>query len=308
MIHRRFSNGIYVTKRLLKMKEVINVSDVCYKAKDKTIVDGVSFSVNSGDTFALLGENGSGKSTLINLILNDLKANSGSVRFFGKEKSNFKQLGILYDHLPLFPMLKVFEVIRYFSAIHKLDYKAVAGKYFEPFEINKISNSFIKALSQGERKRVGLLLSVMHKPSLLILDEPFANLDPTIIDRIWKILKKDKRTVFLTTHNWTDIERFATKVAFIFEGKLITETKSPEESIKSLPADKKVIISNSIKINGKLDDFDFYYHDDELHIFFDKKNEILNIINEFTNNFTVQDVGLKDAYLYHTTQHKTAIS
>lgn len=286
------------------MKEIIKVSNISYKVKNKTIVDGVSFSINENDTFALLGENGSGKSTLIDLMLNDLTPTNGYVSFLGDRRNNFKELGIVYDHLPLFPLLKVVEIIRYFSSIHKLDFKVIKSEYFEIFAINKISNSFIKELSQGERKRVGLLLAIMHHPNLLILDEPFANLDPTIIDRIWKVLKQNNRTIFLTTHNWKEIEKNANKVGFIYNGKLIADPKSPSDIIKELPSDKKVIISNATKINAKLNNFIFYKHDDELHIFFDERGELLNIVNELTNNFTVQDVGLKDAYLYYTTNLK----
>jgi ABC-type multidrug transport system ATPase subunit len=286
------------------MKEIIKVSDISYKIKNKTIVNGINFSVNENDTFALLGENGSGKSTLIDLMLNDLKTSSGYVNFFGKQKSNFVNVGIVYDHLPLFPLLKVFEIIRYFSSIHKLNYRTIKIKYFEIFEINKISNNLIKELSQGERKRVGLLLAVIHNPSLLILDEPFANLDPTIIDRIWKVLKQNNRTIFLTTHNWKDIEKIATRIGFIYKGKLVSQTKSPKEIITNLPYDKKVILSNTINIDNRLNSLDFYKHDNELHIFFNKKMDVLNIVNKFTNNFTVQDVDLKDAYLYYIKNNK----
>lgn len=282
------------------MREKIKVAGITYKVKDKTIVDDICFSVNEEDTFALLGENGAGKSTLIDLMLNDLKPSSGSVHFFGEQKSNFARVGIVYDHLPLFPLLKVTEVIRYFSSIHKLDYKNIKRGYFELFDIDRLSDNYIKELSQGERKRVGLLLSVMHNPSLLILDEPFANLDPTIVDRIWKVLKQNGRTVFLTTHNWKEIEKIATRVCFIFNGKLLPETGSPEEIIKNLPADKKVIISNALNVKGKLNGLNSYTHDNEAHIFFEERSDILNAISEFTTNFTVQDVGLKDAYLYYT--------
>lgn len=286
------------------MKEVIKVFNVSYKVKTKSIVDSVSFSVNNNDIFALLGENGSGKSTLIDLMLGDLKTDSGYVNFFGKKNSNFNNVGIVYDHLPLFPLLKVFEIIRYFSSIHKLNYKTIESEYFETFDIDKISNNFIKELSQGERKRVGLLLSIIHNPTLLILDEPFANLDPTITDRIWKVLTQHNRTIFLTTHNWKEIEKIATKVGFVFNGKLLSGVNSPKEILKSLPSSKKIIISNTINMDDKLQKLDFYKHDDELHIFFDKKNDMLNMVNEFTNNYTVQDVSLKDAYLYYITQIK----
>ncbi|MFO7827408.1 MAG: ABC transporter ATP-binding protein [Bacteroidales bacterium] len=286
------------------MKEIIKVSDISYKVKSKTIVDKVSFSVFDTDIFALLGENGSGKSTLIDLMLNDLKPSSGFVNFFGKQKNNFSNVGIVYDHLPLFPLLKVYEVIRYFSSIHKLNYNSVKIKYFEIFEIDKIANNFIKELSQGERKRVSLLLSVINNPSLLILDEPFANLDPTIIDRIWEVLKQNNRTIFLTTHNWKGIEKIATSVGFIFNGKLITETKSPKAMIENLPSDKKIIVNNTIKMNGNLKKLNYYIHDNSLHIFFDEDKDVVKIINELTSNFTMQDVDLKDAYLYYTVSNK----
>ena len=289
------------------MKEVIKISDILYKVKTKIIIDSISFSVNDSDSYALLGENGSGKSTLIDLILNDLKSDNGNVVFFGKQKNNFKNIGIVYDHLPLFPLLKVNEIIRYFTTIHKLDYKEIKTLYFEIFEIEKIANSFIKKLSLGERKRVGLLLSIIHNPNLLILDEPFSNLDPTITDRIWRILRQNNRTIFFTTHNWKDVEKLATKIGFIYEGKLIQKSQSPNEIIKNLPAGKKVTVNKNTKLNDKLINLNYYKHDDELHIFLDKEKDILDMIIKTTTNFSVQDIGLKDAYLYHISKCKKVV-
>lgn len=289
------------------MKEVIKISDILYKVKTKIIIDSISFSVNDSDSYALLGENGSGKSTLIDLILNDLKSDNGNVVFFGKQKNNFKNIGIVYDHLPLFPLLKVNEIIRYFTTIHKLDYKEIKTLYFEIFEIEKIANSFIKKLSLGERKRVGLLLSIIHNPNLLILDEPFSNLDPTITDRIWRILRQNNRTIFFTTHNWKDVEKLATKIGFIYEGKLIQKSQSPNEIIKNLPAGKKVTVNKNTKLNDKLINLNYYKHDDELHIFLDKEKDILDMITKTTTNFSVQDIGLKDAYLYHISKCKKVV-
>tara|TARA_B100000768_G_C11283481_1_gene380253 strand:+ start:1431 stop:2303 length:873 start_codon:yes stop_codon:yes gene_type:complete len=289
------------------MKEVIKISDILYKVKTKIIIDSISFSVYDSDSYALLGENGSGKSTLIDLILNDLKSDNGNVVFFGKQKNNFKNIGIVYDHLPLFPLLKVNEIIRYFTTIHKLDYKVIKTLYFEIFEIEKIANSFIKELSLGERKRVGLLLSIIHNPNLLILDEPFSNLDPTITDRIWRILRQNNRTIFFTTHNWKDVEKLATKIGFIYEGKLIQKSQSPNEIIKNLPAGKKVTVNKNTKLNDKLINLNYYKHDDELHIFLDKKKDILDMITKTTTNFSVQDIGLKDAYLYHISKCKKVV-
>lgn len=290
------------------MKEVINISEISYKVKEKTIIDNISFTVNEGESFALLGENGAGKSTLIDLMLNDLKPTKGTVAFFGTKKHNFTHVGIVYDHLPLFPLLKVHEIIRYFTTIHKLTYKNISNQYFDTFGINKISNSYIKELSQGERKKVGLLLAIIHNPDLLILDEPFANLDPTIIDRIWKTLNRQGRTIFFSTHNWKDVEKIATKIGFISKGKLILAPQSPNAILNQLPAKKKIIISskNELLINDLIN-LNYYIHDDEIHIFLNNEKEIMPIINKHTMNFSIQDVGLKDAYLFYVKNKNTTV-
>ncbi len=110
---------------------VIKLSNISYYIKQKEIVKDISFHVQQGDYFALLGENGSGKSMLIDLLLGDLKPNSGHVSFFEKPKKDFSKVGVVYDQLPVFPMLKVDEIINYFCAIHKLkskDIKEISGR------------------------------------------------------------------------------------------------------------------------------------------------------------------------------------
>jgi len=284
--------------------KVIEVSDISYKVKNKIIIDNMSFIVDEGNIFALLGENGSGKSTLIDIMLDDINANSGYVNFFEKKHTIFSNIGVVYDHLPLYPQLKVHEIIRYLSTIYKLEYSKVKKNYFEVFSINNIKDNFIKDLSQGERKRIGLLLSIINHPSLLILDEPFSNLDPIIYDKIWKVLKQENRTIFLTTHNWKEIEKIATNVGFIYKGKLIGNIKSPFKMINSLPFNKKIILTKSIDLINGLENFSYFENKDGLYIYFDKTKNVINVISKYTSNFTVQDVDLKDAYLYYTSKIK----
>ncbi len=280
------------------MKEVIKVSGISYKVKNKHIVSDVCFSVEDGDSFALLGENGAGKSTLIDLILDDLKPSKGDVVFFNNKKRDYSKIGVVYDHLPLFPNLTVKESIKYFTVIHKLSFDTVKDKFFDAFSINKILDSFVKELSQGERKRLGLLLSVIHNPDLLILDEPFANIDPTAIDRFWKVIRQDNRTVFFSTHNWIKAETLCTKVGFIFKGKMVIEPQSPKEILDSMPSSTKVILNNNNEFLEHLADCEYYQDENKLVVFIE--NNQLQLISKFTNNFSVQKVDLKDAYLYYT--------
>jgi ABC-2 type transport system ATP-binding protein len=283
------------------MKDIV-VSTISYRIKNKTILNQVSLTVEQGDSFALLGENGSGKSTLIDIILNDLKPSSGHVYFFENPITSFDGIGVLYDHLPLFPMLTVAESIHYFSTIYGLSYEKIETRYFDIFDIHKIQKTLIRELSQGEKKRVGILLSIMHNPKLLLLDEPFANLDPTIIERIWKMIQTPKRTVFFTTHDWKKAEKQATKIAFIYNGQIVGQPQSPKQILQALPASQKVIISNTDDATQKLNDYTYYISDGNVHIFFDQQSNLLDTIRSFTNNFSVQNVDLQDAYLFHINQ------
>ncbi len=285
------------------MNDII-VSDVSYQVKDKIILNNISFTVTKGESFALLGENGSGKSTLIDVILNDLKPSKGYIKFFEKSKACFDKVGIVYDQLPLFSMLRVFEIIKYFTTIRKLEFENIKKKYFEIFEINKIQKSFIKELSQGEKKRVGILLALIHNPDLLILDEPFANLDPTITERLWKIIRNENRTIFFTTHNWKEAEKLAVKIAFIYKGKVLFEPQSPQSILNSLPALKIINFPKNENIIKLLTNYQYYLHDENINVFFNEDSKLLKDISQFTNNFSVQEVDLKDAYLFNINNYK----
>ncbi len=280
------------------MKEIIKVSDISFKRLNKNILNNLSFSIYEGETVAVIGTNGSGKTTLIDIILDDIKPSQGSVYINSSSIKNYTNIGIAYDSLPLFPLLKVSEVIDYFCTISKLNFKDVKANFFSSFDINNISNSLIKDLSQGEKKKIGLLLAVMNNPKTLILDEPFSSLDPTIIDIVWKILVNNKRTILFTTHNWKEVEAIASKVMFLFNGKLITPPRNPIEILKDLPQ-KKIIISFNSEFLKKINKYKHYIQDDLINIFYENDDyNLMKIVNEHTNNFSIQNVDIKDAYLF----------
>lgn len=278
----------------------INISNITYKLKAKMILDQISISVEEGEAFALLGENGSGKSTLIDIILSDVKSNEGSISILNNGNKCFNNVGVVYDHLPLFPMLKVHEILKYFSAIQNKSYQTIESNYFEYFEIDKIKNSFIKQLSQGEKKRVGILIALIAEPDIMILDEPFANLDPTITKRLWKLIRGKNRTIFFTTHNWKEVENFATKICFIHNGKIISKAASPKETLKQIKGNKKVTFEFNKEMLKHLDGLNYYKYENELNVFFNHPNNILQFISKHTNNFSIQNADLKDAYLLKT--------
>ncbi len=276
----------------------ITVKDIAYRVKEKLILEDINFIVKKGEAFALLGENGAGKSTLIDIILRDLTPTSGQISFFEKSSPDFSRMGVVYDQLPLFKTLRVYELIDYFSTIHKISYKQVKENYFEDFEIKKIGHSFIKELSQGEKKRVAILLALIHHPELLILDEPFANLDPTLIDRFWKLMIENNRTILFSTHNWKDAEKIADKVAFLYQGRLLSQPQKVEAIFASLPARKKIQLSFEKKLLATFSSYSYYIYDGSINIFFPENSNLLNAISKITGNFSIQDADLRDAYLF----------
>jgi len=277
----------------------ILVRNISYIVKGKTILENLNFKVERNEVFALIGKNGSGKSSLIDIMLQDLKPNCGEVNLFENKKCNYKNVGVLYDHLPLINTLRVEEIIKYYCTVHKLEYRSIAEKYFEDFKITQIEKSFVRTLSLGEKKRVSILLSIMHNPDLLIMDEPFANVDPTIIDQIWKILKRKNRTIFFTTHNWSDAEKRADKVAFMGNGKLIAEPLCPSEAIKNLPAQQKLVFAYNESIERLLNKDEYYKHNGNIVCFSQSNSSLIGIVAQHTNNFSIQDVDLTDVYLFH---------
>jgi len=278
--------------------KVIDLHGISYAVKEKEIIKNVSFSVEDGDTFALIGENGSGKSTLIDIILKDIKPNSGTVSIKGEHNGKILDIGVVYDKLPLFPMLKVSEIINFFSGLQGKDPTVVEESgLIEIFGINPIMDSMIKNLSQGEGQRLSLLLAVLHNPSLLVLDEAFANLDPLVIERIWPYLKGGHRTVFYTAHNWKIVEKYATKVAFLWHGALLGEPRTPEGWLSSLPGKRKITISsaNEVPEYGRKPSYEY----DGQHIYFVESEKDINDLNINTHNYSYSNVELVDAYLYN---------
>ncbi|MDL1913116.1 MAG: ABC transporter ATP-binding protein [Bergeyella sp.] len=285
---------------------VLSLKNISYKVNNKSILDNIHLTVNTGDSFSLIGKNGAGKTTLFEIILNDIKPSSGEVNFSNEIGRNFKNTGIVYDHLPLFPLMKVREIIDYFSSLYRIKPANIPLKYFEIFGLNEILNSFINTLSQGERKKVGLFLSIIHHPKFLILDEPFSNIDPTVIDSIWEILKENNRTILFTTHNWNEVMHVATKIAFLHKGAIVLPSTTPEMVLKSLPQLKKIITEYNENIIKRLEleGFDFYINENLLHIFYNENSNLIDIISNQTHNFSSKECDIKDAYLFKIKDHE----
>lgn len=197
-------------------------------------VDDISFSVKKGSLFAFLGLNGAGKSTTINIICGDYGKDSGNVFVDGididKDLDKIKtKLGVVYQDSILDKQLTVkdnLELKAGLYGIKKIDFKNRINELNELLDIEKLLNRPIGKLSGGQRRRVDIARAIIHKPQILILDEPTTGLDPQTRKMVWSAIEKlrqqDHITVFLTTH-YMEEATDADKVVILDSGKIVAE-------------------------------------------------------------------------------------
>lgn len=276
------------------MQPVVTINNINLDINKKNILKECSLVINKGEVLSVLGTNGSGKSSLLSIILGDQKANSGNISYFPSKRKLFKKISTVYDNQLIFPQLKVKEVIQFFCKGYGVSLSDFNSAYLT-FGLDKISNSLIKELSQGERVKVNIFIAILPKPELLIMDEPFAALDPTIKDKLWQSIKLYCKTIVYTTHDWVLAESYSDKIMFIKDGQILYEPLNKEQLLNLIPSDKKILVQDPDIKNKNL--VNCYSHEDKVaYLLYNKEN--LNLIKKQTNNFSILDTTIKDVYLY----------
>ena len=197
-----------------------------------TAVNDLSFEVNEGEIFGLIGPNGSGKTTTIRILTGLARPSSGDAYLngFHIERDTLqakRQCGLVPQTLNLDHELTVYENLNIHGKLFHMSRKEREEKIQELLEYVEIierKHSPIKHLSGGMKRRVMVARAMMHSPRILFLDEPTVGLDPTIRRRIWSLIKKIQQngsTIFLTTHYIEEAEFLADRVAFLDEGGII---------------------------------------------------------------------------------------
>ena len=246
------------------MLEIKNVSKSFGKVK---ALDHVSFNVEKGDLFGLIGQNGAGKSTLFRCIMDFFDEYEGDILYDGNLMKSLplEKIGFLPEERSLSPKKTIEEEIRYFARLNLmkgLDKKTLQ-KYFDKFEIKGKLNDKIKDLSKGNQQKVQLLASLIYKPDFLILDEPFSGLDPYNIRLLQDIIKEVNNsgtTIIFSSHNMENIEDMCNKLVMLKDGQVVLEG-SPKEIRNSYPKDK-LLIECEEDISDILNDFVITYGKD----------------------------------------------
>lgn len=243
------------------MLEIKNVSKSFGRLK---ALDHVSFNVNKGDLFGIIGQNGAGKSTLFRCIMDFFDSYEGEILYDNKQVSKvpLEKIGFLPEERSLSPKKTVAEEIRYFARLNlmkNLDQKTLEA-YFNKFEIKGRLKDKIKDLSKGNQQKVQLLASLIYKPEFVILDEPFSGLDPyniRLLQDIIKEINESGTTIIFSSHNMENIEDMCKKLVMLKNGQVVLEG-SPKEIRNSYPKDK-LLIECEGDISDILNDFAITY-------------------------------------------------
>ena len=215
------------------MNNILTIDSVSKHYGSFTALNDVSINIPEGSIFGLLGPNGAGKTTLIRIINQITQPDSGKVFFNNSElkPSHIKNIGYLPEERGLYPKMKIGEQAIYLAQLKGLDRsvaKSELNKWFEKFEISDWWDKKVTELSKGMAQKVQFIVTVLHKPKLLIFDEPFSGFDPInanlIKDEILE-LRKQGATVIFSTHRMESVEELCEDIALINKSNKILDGK-----------------------------------------------------------------------------------
>lgn len=208
---------------------IIQATDVCKNFGEKVALDNVSVGIPEGKIFGLLGPNGAGKTTLIRIINRITIPNSGTILFNGHPilQRDVEKIGYLPEERGLYRKMKVGDQAMYFAQLKGMSQKDATTelkKWFVKFGIESWWGKKVEELSKGMAQKIQFITTVVHKPSLLILDEPFSGFDPVnarlIRDEIIS-LRNAGSTIILSTHSMESVEELCDNIALINKSRVV---------------------------------------------------------------------------------------
>ncbi len=194
-----------------------------------TALDGVSFSVDSGEVFGFLGANGAGKTTTMRIILGILRADTGSVSWDGRPTSDLprRTWGYLPEERGLYARMEVLEQLVFFATLYGIPRRVAtdrAREWLARFRVSEYEKRRAEELSKGNQQKVQLIAAILHDPPVLLLDEPFAGLDPVNVALLKEALvelRERGKTLVFSSHQMDVVEELCESVALLDRGHLV---------------------------------------------------------------------------------------
>ena len=224
---------------------IVEINNLVKRFSEVMAVDHVSINIAEGEIFGLLGPNGAGKTTIINTLMGLTKVNSGAIKIFGMdikahEMAIKKQIGIVPQDIAIYEDLTVNENLSYFGKLYGLKGSLLKGRVNEALEFSGLSDKgkeYPKKFSGGMKRRLNIACAIVHKPKLIIMDEPTVGIDPQSRSHILqsvKELNKTGSTIIYTSHYMEEVEEICTQIVIIDHGRIIA--RGTKEELKSMVA------------------------------------------------------------------------
>ena len=209
----------------------LQISDLEHRFGELVALDGVSFAVGEGEIVGLVGRNGAGKTTTMRSVMGIVHPDRGAVRWSGHDVGQADRLrfGYMPEERGLYPQMRLAEQVTYFARLHGFDAATAAGAaraWLDRLGLGERTADKLVALSHGNQQRVQLAVALVHDPELLVLDEPFAGLDPEAVDSLSQVLLERAAAgaaVLFSSHQLELVERICRRVVIVESGRVLAD-------------------------------------------------------------------------------------
>lgn len=232
---------------------MLKVENVTKYYGDVLAVDNLSFTINDGEIFGLLGVNGAGKTTTFRMIMSLLEPTKGKITLNGESVGYdvSEQIGFLTEERSLLTKLTVKDQVIYYATLKGMKESDILKKldyWLDRFGISEYKERKIKELSKGNQQKIQFITAIIHEPNLLVLDEPFTGLDPINVELFMNVIREFKekgKMIIFSSHRMEHVELFCEKLVILLKGKTVLSG-----SLKEI---KKNYRKKTIRINGEVD-------------------------------------------------------
>jgi ABC-2 type transport system ATP-binding protein len=208
---------------------MLEVTHISKSFGNKQAVDDVSFEVRCGEIFGLLGPNGAGKTTTIRILLDIFKADQGSISLWGGAMNEEKKrlIGYMPEERGLYQDIPVERCLLYLASLKGMPEREARSRlheYLDHFDLLEYKGKKVKELSKGMQQKAQMICTILHQPKLIVVDEPFAGLDPVNVQLVRETLNELRRqgvTIIMSTHQMQQVEEMCDRILLIHHGRSV---------------------------------------------------------------------------------------